>query len=390
MAERGSDAKALLGHKVAVTGRLASMTRMQAAELVLAYGGQWLPSVTRHTSMLVVGQDGWPLDQDGRLTRKLQKARFLQRTRPLTILTETDLLARLGLECSSRGLRRLSTIQLSETLGVTGERIRGWVRWGLVQPVETVNGVHYFEFQQARWAKTLCDFAVSGVSADRIRRSLEQLKKWMPNVEGPLAQLAVLEKDGRLVVRLPEGQLAEPTGQGLFDFSDEPMVAALPVTFDRRTAEQWFQFGFEREEAGQLTDAASAYRQAVLLGAPDAEACFNLANVLHALGEKQQAAEQFRQAVKIDPGFVDAWNNLGTALSELGQQEAAVDALQRALQLHPLYADAHYNLADIFDQLGREKEALPHWQAYARSDPTSRWGKYARQRLDRANRPKHA
>jgi tetratricopeptide (TPR) repeat protein len=255
----------------------------------------------------------------------------------------------------------------------------------LIQPVETVNGVHYFEFQQARWAKTLCDFAGSGVSPERIRRSLEQLKKWLPNVDQPLAQLAVLEKDGRLVVRLPEGQLAEPTGQGLFDFTD-----ALPVRFDRRTAEQWFQFGFEREEAGQLTDAARAYRQAVLLGAPDAEACFNLANVLHALGEKQQAAEQFRQAVKIDGSFVEAWNNLGTVLSELGQQEEAVDALQRALQLHPLYADAHYNLADVLDQLGREKEALPHWQVYARSDPTSRWGKYARQRLDRANRPRQA
>jgi tetratricopeptide (TPR) repeat protein len=336
--------------------------------------------------MLVVGQDGWPLDQDGRLTRKLQKARYLQRSRAVTILTEADLLARLGLECSTRGLGRLSTVQLSRTLKVSGERIRGWVRCGLLQSVETVNGVHYFEFQQARWAKTLSDFAGSGVSPERIRRSLQQLKTWMPNVDQPLAQLAVVEKDGRLVVRLPEGQLAEPTGQGLFDFTDQSAEAAVPVRFDRRSAEEWFQFGFEREEAGELPDAARAYRQAVLLGAPDPEACFNLANVLYALGEKHQAAEQFREAVKIDPGFLEAWNNLGTVLGDLGQQEEAVEALRRALQLHPLYADAHYNLADILDQLGRAKEALPHWQAYARSDPTSRWGKYARQRLDQARK----
>src|SRR5438876_1491727 len=103
MAEGSSDVKTLRGHKVAVTGRLASMTRRQAAELVKAYGGQWQPSVTRQTSMLVVGQDGWPLDRDGRLTRKLQKARYLQRTRSLTIVSEADLLARLGLECPSRG-----------------------------------------------------------------------------------------------------------------------------------------------------------------------------------------------------------------------------------------------------------------------------------------------
>jgi tetratricopeptide (TPR) repeat protein len=390
MARPSSDAKTLLGHRVAVTGRLASMTRKQAAALVRAHGGRWAPSVTRETSMLVVGQDGWPLDQDGRLTRKLQKARFLQRIRPLAILTEADLLSRLGLERPANGLRRLSTSQLSETLRVSGERIRNWVRWGLIQPVQTVNGVHYFEFQQARWAKTLCDFAASGVSPERIRRSLEHLKKWLPNVEQPLAQLAVLERDGRLVVRLPEGQLAEPTGQGLFEFTDEPTPDAPSVTFNRWTAEQWLQFGFEQEEEGLLTDAARAYRQAVLLGAPNAEACFNLGNVLYALGEKQPAVEHFRQAVRIDPGFVEAWSNLGTALSDLGQQKEAIAALERALHLHPLYADAHYNLGDILDQLGREREALPHWQAYVRSDPTSRWGKYARQRLDKANRPKQA
>jgi tetratricopeptide (TPR) repeat protein len=366
------------------------MTRKQAAELVRAYGGEWLPTVTRLTSILVVGQDGWPLGQDGRLTRKLQRARWLQRTQPLTILTEVDLLTRLGLEAASPGSRLLSTVQLSEALKVTGERVRGWVRLALLQPAETMNGVHYFDFQQARWAKTLCDFARSGVSPDRIRRSLEHLQRLMPNVEQPLAQLAVLEKDGRLVVRMAEGQLAEPTGQGLFDFEEERTADTLPVTSGPRTVEQWFQSGCEHEEAERLTEAVKAYRQALLLGGPDGETCFNLANVLYRLGRKEQAAERFHQAVEIDSEFVEAWNNLGTVLSEIGQQDEAVDAFQSALQHDPLYADAHYNLADLLDQLGREKEALPHWQAYVCSDSTSHWGKYARQRLDKANRPRQA
>jgi tetratricopeptide (TPR) repeat protein len=400
MAGTAADAKPLAGHKIAFTGRLASLTRKQAVDLVRAHGGEWQPRVTQSTSMLVVGQDGWPLGRDGSLTSKLQKARRLQRMRSITICSEADLLARVGLESPSQGLQRWSTAQLSEALQVPGERIRNWVRCGLVQPVETVSGVHYFDFQQARWAKSLCTFAQSGVSPARLRRSLEQLKAWMPEVDQSLAQLAVLEKDGRLLVRLAEGQLAEPTGQGLFDFADEPCGGTFPTCpipgrletcpTGLPTAEEWLQLGCEHEEAGRLPDAEQAYRQALLLGGPNAETCFNLANVLYALGRKEQAAERFRQVVEIDSGFVEAWNNLGTVLSDLGQQEEATQTFLRSLELDPLYADAHYNLADTLDQLGREEEALPHWQAYVRCDPASRWGKYARQRLDFAHRSKHA
>src|SRR5437660_991212 len=90
----------LQGQKVAFTGRLASMTRARAANLIQEHGGTWVPSVTRHTSLLVVGQDGWPLDKNGQLTRKLQKAQQLPL---LSILTEADLLDRLGLDSEQLG-----------------------------------------------------------------------------------------------------------------------------------------------------------------------------------------------------------------------------------------------------------------------------------------------
>jgi len=173
MTQRATDAKPLVGHKVAFTGQLASMTRRQAAILVRAYGGEWLTTITRRTSMLVIGQDGWPLDKDGRLTHKLQKARRLERMQPIAILSEADFLARLGLDSPARGVQRLSTSQLSSVLRVSGDRVRTWVQVGLVQPAETRHGVHYFDFQQVRWAKSLCDFAQAGVAPQRIRSSLE-------------------------------------------------------------------------------------------------------------------------------------------------------------------------------------------------------------------------
>src|SRR6516162_7463104 len=90
MMEPAADAPPLQGQTVAFTGKLASMSRAQAAELVGAYGGQWAPSVTRHTSLLVVGQEGWPLAKDGRLSSKLRKARQLQQSQRLEVITESD------------------------------------------------------------------------------------------------------------------------------------------------------------------------------------------------------------------------------------------------------------------------------------------------------------
>jgi tetratricopeptide (TPR) repeat protein len=200
----------------------------------------------------------------------------------------------------------------------------------------------------------------------------------------------MLEKDGRLVVRLREGQLAEANGQGLLDFSEQTAAVAqnetVPLPAKRAApgamaSEQWFQLGLEQEQAGNLTEAARAYLQAIEAGGPEADTSFNLGNVLHALGRKEQAVERFREAVEADAAFVEAWNNLGVVLSELGQYEDAITALQRAVALSPAYADARYNLADTLDQSGRGNEGVPHWRVYARLDPTSPWGNYARRRL---------
>src|SRR5262249_11037533 len=63
-----------LGSTVAFTGRLACMTRAEAFEVVRQHGGTPSPSVTRQTSVVVVGGLGWPLLDDGRPSNKLGKA----------------------------------------------------------------------------------------------------------------------------------------------------------------------------------------------------------------------------------------------------------------------------------------------------------------------------
>jgi tetratricopeptide (TPR) repeat protein len=382
MVDPAVDRELLKGKQVAFTGRLASMSRAEAAALVRAHGGLFVSTISRRTSVLVVGQDGWPLQPDGRLSNKLRKTQSLQRAgHRITVLSEEDLLARIGLLPQTESVRRLySTAQLSRLLKVPGDRLRRWMKEGLIHSVETVNGVSHFDYRQVVSARTLCDLFQAGVTPDRLRRSIRQLRTWMPNVDQPLLQLAVLERNGELLVRLDDG-LAEPTGQLRFDFADPADQPSVSLSRPPATAEQWFEQGCQHEESGQFSEAVVAYRRALFVGGASPNVCFNLANALYCLGKKEQALERYYQAVEGDHEFTEAWNNLGALLADCGRTEEAVTALEQALALNPQYADAHYNLADLLEDTGRSADALEHWQAYVAQDQQSEWGRHARGRL---------
>ena len=266
--------------------------------MIRAHGGEVASSVNRQTSFLVVGQESWPLQKDGQLTQQLKRAQELQQSgHAIVILNEEDLLAQLGVKDRIDGVHRLYTLaQLTDFLDVPRNRVRAWLQAGLIQPVEKTNGVCYFDFRQVVGAsKTLCELAKAGIGTERIRRSLEELKAWLPDADQPLDQLALLEKNGHVLVRLEEG-LVEPSGQLYFDFGAGEAILQVQPT----SAEQWFETGCQHEAEGFLDEAAHAYRQALLVGGPDADIGFNLANVLYALGQQEEASERYRQVVEID------------------------------------------------------------------------------------------
>ena len=374
----------LAGAIVAFTGRLAAMTRTEAAELVRAHGGVFAQAVTAHTRMLVVGEEGWPLKRDGRLTRKLSLARTLQhRGRQLEILREAEFLYRLGVEGLEENIsRHYSLPQLTRILGIRRDRLRAWMRAGLIRPVEVVHRLAYFDFRQVTSAKALCALSAAGVPTHRLRQSLEQLRAVFPHLVDPIAQLELLAGDHLLAVEL-EGQLAEPHGQLLFDFREHPETEVVAFTpFEAHAAaEELYEEAFAAEERGETAKAAEIYQRLLLREGPQPELCFNLGNALYAAGQREAARERFRQAVELDPEYVEAWNNLGNALSETGQRESAIEAFERALELDPHYSDAHFNLAETLTELGHRDQARPHWQTYLKYDHRSEWSARARRQL---------
>jgi tetratricopeptide (TPR) repeat protein len=263
------------------------------------------------------------------------------------------------------------------------------VKAGLLRPAAVHDGVWHFDFRQASAAKTLCDLARSGVTLPRLRRSLEQLRTWLPEADDPLQQLSLIE-GGRLLVRFGEGELAQVDGQLHFDFEhpsapapgeDNAGPSRMRLHAGPSTAGQWYAQAVEQEAAGYFAEAVESYCQALLLGGPDADVCYDLAHALAALGRREQAVERYAQAVEMRPDFGDAWNNMGTVLAEMGRGDEACVAFRRALDADPANFRAHYNLADTLDEMRLRKDAAPHWRAYLAQDMTSAWAAHARQRL---------
>lgn len=373
----------LAGKKVAFTGRFSSLTQVEFAALVRDLGGECLQAPTRGAAYLVIGQEGLPLGEDGRPAQNLQRARQLRAMGyDIELLNEDAFLERIGMTDRQSVVHRSYTIrQLSQILKVPGRTLRAWLRARLIHPVEVVHRLAYFDFHEAASAKTLCELAQAGVTTQCMRESFEQMRHWLPDVDRPLSQLAVLERDGRLLVRLENGKLAEATGQLHFDFMLATAEDAAVLGVRTKSAEDWLEEARAHEADGLLPEAVAAFQEALRLEPNDPIWHFDLGNLLYALEDRHGAIEHFLTAVDIAPDYAEAWNNLGSLLAELGQFDDAVKAFDEALRLVPGYADAHYALADVLDQAGRHAEAREHWNACLRLDPTGPWAHEVRARL---------
>jgi len=389
----------LQGERVAFTGTLASMTHRQAMDLVEQHGGAAMQFVGQLTSLLVVGEEGWPLEPDGLPSIKLEHARQLHdKGEPIQIVSESEWLKLLGMEPSERKTHQLYTpAMLCQLLGVSVHEIRRWERAGLIKPVKKIYRLPYFDFEEVASARRLCQLAAAGVRADQITASLERLHSLLPNVVRPVAQLEVLARGANGLAFRDETGLIETTGQRLFDF--DPPVADFdaddgPSTIPIRpapsvdsadchqwSAEEWFCEGCRLTESNEIVNAVEALRLAVMSEHLNPLYHFHLADALYRQRKTEAAIERYHVAVELDHNFLEAWTQLGCVLSETGDQSGAKAAFQIALDLHPDYPEAHFHLAGVLEQLGQIDEAAGHWRNYLEFDQRGPWAGIARERL---------
>jgi tetratricopeptide (TPR) repeat protein len=252
----------------------------------------------------------------------------------------------------------------TSALGVPRERLAFWVGAGLARPPRDggPDGPEV-DLCDATLVRSLCDADHPGMKPARLRRTLDRLRAWLPTTDGPPGPVTLVDGGRSLLVRLANGDLADPSGQFRLDFDPHAVVGRIGSPLPT-TPRGWHERGVEQELAGRLDAAADSYARALLLGGPDVQVTFDLAHALAGDGQGDRAIERYRQVVELDPLRQDAWVNLGDLLLSAGRTAEAIGPLRRALDLDPDDPDAHYNLAEAFDLAGQPARAAPHWEAF--------------------------
>ncbi|MCG8589902.1 MAG: tetratricopeptide repeat protein [Proteobacteria bacterium] len=265
-------------------------------------------------------------------------------------------------------------------------RLRYWKRTSLLPP--QLAPEPGFGFRDLVGVKRLLRLLDEGVPLRRIRNSVEALRLHMPELEEPLAALALTA--GRVAV-LRDGVWIEPEGQLVIDFGTTPAapsVAELPPEAGEAEAEEeesaldWFELGcrLDSEPAG-FDQAVEAYRRALELDPEFADAQCNLGAVYYNLGRKAEARACFAACLELDPQHVEAHFNLANLLEEEGCNERALGHYRSALGADPFYSDLHVNLALLYEKMGLPRRAREHWRRYLQLDPSGSWAEVAQQRL---------
>ena len=122
-------------------------------------------------------------------------------------------------------------------------------------------------------------------------------------------------------------------------------------------------------QAGNLHQAAEAYRSALRIDPKHARSINMLSAIALKDGQPDQAVKFSRMAIQINPDNPGYYNNLGLALMERNQPEEAVAAFQKALQKKPDYFDALNNLGNALKRLGNVDEAIDCYRKALKMQP---------------------
>ncbi|HEX8784313.1 MAG TPA: tetratricopeptide repeat protein [Steroidobacteraceae bacterium] len=271
-------------------------------------------------------------------------------------------------------MRSYSMRDVERVLRLSPDTTRSLIKAGFVKPARGARGEYRFSFQDLivlRTARALID---AKIPVRRIRRSLESLRRGLPE-SVPLSGLSISAVGDHVVVRDGETQRQVDSGQYLLglDVNVENGVLrvvehrepAPPATAATRTSGDWFAQALTLESTDPEA-ALTAWRHAVDEDAGNAAAWTNLGRLLHEQGRKEQAAEVYRRALaKVGPDPLLLFNQ-GVLLEDLGNPAAALAAYQSALAEDPDLADCHYNLARLYESLGQQQRAIRHLGQYRR------------------------
>jgi tetratricopeptide (TPR) repeat protein len=348
-----------LNSSVTFTGRLACMTRAEAFAVVRQRGGRPSPAVTKDTRLLIVGELGWPLLDDGRPSNKLSRATALG----IPIVSERRFREWVGKSVSDHDQKTYSAEQIAALSKMSPGMIRELAHLSLLDERDS-----RFGFRDLASARQVAKLLNDGVRLSEIIRAVHEIRKWLPDL-------------GLAGVRLHAGKLREVQVEQPGGRTDKYGQFVLAVDERREDPDELFDRAHAAEQLGDVVEAERLYRLLMKSDPSDASAPFNLGNMLRARGKTVEAEVALRSATRANPAFAEAWYNLGDLLDDQGRSEAAIECLRKALLVAPDYSDAMFNLALLLQRKDAYAEAAELWRRYLVADRASEWAVRARRSL---------
>jgi tetratricopeptide (TPR) repeat protein len=335
------------------------MKRTEAFALVRQRGGSPREGVTKRTDVLIVGEFGWPLVDDGRPSNSLAQARSYG----IPVASERQFLEWLGKTAPDEQAKTYTADQLASLSKLPAPVLEQLAMFGLIEPKDG-----HYGFRDLAAARQIAGLVGSGVALSAITRSLHEIRKWLPGAQ--LSNLRLFpESSDRILIEQMQGR-TDKTGQFM-----------LPVEAQSDDPDALFAAAQAADENGDHAAAERLYRRLLKVDPADSAGRYNLANLLRADGRMVEAEAMYREAVKVDPDYAEAWYNLADVLDESGRSAEAITALQSAVKANPDYADAVFNLALLNQKLERHQDAAAGWKRYLKLDPDSPWAARAKRAL---------
>ncbi len=258
------------------------MKRANAFTLVTQHGGKPRERVTKDTEVLIVGELGWPLQEDGRPSKSLTQAKSYN----VPLISERRFLEWVGKSSPEEQAKSYTADALAALSKLPADVVEQLSMFGLIEVRDGRYG-----FRDLASARQAAQLLGSGIGLSVITKSLREIRKWLPDARLSNLRLFPESKDRLLVEQArghtdSKGQFVLPVEKTNYLDADETFVQA-------QTA----------EETGDLQSAESLYRRVMNLDPLDPAPGLNLGNLLRVQHRTVEAEAAYRWAVKADPNF---------------------------------------------------------------------------------------
>jgi tetratricopeptide (TPR) repeat protein len=278
-----------------------------------------------------------------------------------------------------------SVRDVERVLRLSRSTVRGLINVGFVKPSRGPRREYRFSFQDLIVLRTARALIEAKVSRRRISRSLEDLRRHLPETM-PLSGLSISAVGDHVVVRDGKSHFQADNGQYVLGFDVNVEDGSLRVVEHKgddaaakakaapaedqpkdgsKDGDDWFNEGLELESSDPGA-AQRAYEQAAKADPENVAAWINWGRLLHEQGNTKEAERVYGRAIEACGPDALLMFNLGVLLDDLGRTNAAIEAYQSAIGEEPTLADGHYNLARLYESLGKPQHAIRHLGQYRR------------------------